>query len=115
MTYFRHSELVNRYHVSLKTVHNWIDAAKQGKLELKLTGVGSRTYIANTPRNISLLEKLSEQGKKYRNARFNKVTTPKPEFYELFNRRQILDIVTNLIVHHEIPRQYNYFDGGASK
>ncbi len=113
MLYFKHSELVNKYHVSLKTVHNWIDAAKQGKLSLELYEKGSRTYIANKPSNIETVEKLVEQGKKYRNARFHKTVTPKPEFYDIFSRRQILDIITSLNVHGEIPRQYNYLDKGA--
>lgn len=113
MLYFKHSELVNKYHVSLKTVHNWIDAAKQGKLNLELYEKGSRTYIANKPSNIETVEKLVEQGKKYRNARFHKTVTPKPEFYDIFSRRQILDIITNLGVHGELPRQYNYFKDGA--
>jgi len=113
MTYFRHTELVNRYHVSLKTVHNWIDAAKQGKLDLKLVENGSRTYVANNPGNVLILEKLAEEGKKYRNVRFNKVVTPKPEFYEVYSRRQILDIINNLMVHREIPLQYSYMDEGA--
>lgn len=113
MLYFKHSELVNKYHVSLKTVHNWIDAAKQGKLSLELYEKGSRTYIANKPSNIETVEKLVEQGKKYRNARFHKTVTPKPEFYDIFSKRQIFDIVSNLTLHREIPRQYNYFNGGA--
>lgn len=113
MIYFKHQELVDKYHVSLKTVHNWIDAAKQGKLELELYEQAGRTYVANNPTNIVNLERLVEQGKKYRNARYHKVATPAKEFYELYSRKQILDIITNLSVHHEIPRQYNYFNGGA--
>lgn len=114
MLYFKHSELVNKYHVSLKTVHNWIDAAKQGKLNLELYEKGSRTYIANKPSNIETVEKLVEQGKKYRNARFHKTVTPKPEFYDTYSRRQILDIISNLSIHREIPMQYNYMNGGAA-
>jgi len=114
MLYFKHSELVNRYHVSLKTVHNWIAAAKQGKLELRLHEKGTRTYIANNPSNIATLDKLAQKGKKYRNVRHHKVVTPKPEFYDYYSRRQILDIISNLNIHHEIPRQYNYMDGGAT-
>jgi len=113
MLYFKHQELVDTYHVSLKTVHNWIDAAKQGKLELELHEQGSRTYIANTPANNTKLQQLADQGKKYRNSKHHKVATPTKEFYNLYSRKQILDIITNLSVHHEIPRQYNYFDGGA--
>ena len=114
MIYFKHSELTNDYHVSLKTVHNWIDAAKQGKLNLQLREQNGRTYVANTPSNIIELEKLANRGKKYRNTLHHKVVTPKAEFYKLYNKRQILDIISNLNIHNEIPRQYNYFDGGAN-
>jgi len=113
MLYFKHQELVDKYHVSLKTVHNWIDAAKQGKLELELYDQNGRVYVLNSPGNRATLNSLMEQGKKYRNSRFHKVAMPTKEFYDLYSRKQILDIITNLNVHHEIPRQYNYFDGGA--
>jgi uncharacterized SAM-dependent methyltransferase len=113
MLYLKHLELVNQYHVSLKTVHNWIDAAKQGKINLKLYSSGSRTYIANTSENVLVLEQLAENGKKYRNSLHQKVIEPKPEFYETYSRRQILDIITNLQIHGEIPLQYTYLEEGA--
>lgn len=113
MLYFKHTDLADKYHVSLKTVHNWIDAAKQGKLKLTLHEKSGRFYVANNPGNLVELEKLVEQGKKYRNSRFHKAVSPKEHFYELYSPRQILDIISNLDIHREIPRQYNYFNGGA--
>jgi SAM-dependent methyltransferase len=95
-------------------VHNWIDAAKSGKVDLRLHEENKRIYIANVPDNITILERLSQQGKKYRNTLHQKIVTPTEEFHRLFSRRQILDIIHNLNIHHEIPRQYNYFDGGAT-
>lgn len=113
MPYFKHSELTSTYHISLKTVHNWIDAAKQGKVPLQLYERKGRMYIANNPSNTVQLQKLAAEGKKYRNIRYHTVATPTPAFYEIFSRQQMLDIITNLTVHREIPRQYNYFDQGA--
>jgi len=113
MIYLKHAEVASDYHVSLKTVHNWIDAARQGKLELQLHEQNGRTYIANTPKNLITLETLVDKGKKYRNTLHHKIITPKPEFYDVYSRRQMLDIVSNLTIHHEIPQQYNYLDGGA--
>jgi hypothetical protein len=113
MLYFKHSELVNKYHVSLKTVHNWIDAAKDGKFNLTLVERGSRTYIANTPQNVASLTQLATSGKKYRNTRFSQMAAPVAQFYDTFSKRQILDIISNLTIHREIPSQYNYIDGGA--
>jgi len=113
MRYFRHSELADKYHVSLKTVHNWIDAAKRGGVELKLHKVNRFTYIADTPENDLVLNQLADKGKKYRNTLHHKIATPIPEFYKLYEPKQILDIISNLTIHREIPRQYNYFDQGA--
>ncbi len=113
MLYFKHQELVKKYHVSLKTVHNWIDGAKQGKIKLELCEQGNRTYVANNANNTVALERLVLQGKKYRNNRYHKVIHPTSEFYKIYSRRQILDIITNLDVHGEIPRQYNYLQEGA--
>lgn len=114
MVYFKHAELADSYHVSLKTVHNWIDAVKHGKIDLRLHQENGKTYIANTPDNTAVLKTLANKGKKYRNTLHHKTITPKPSFYELFSRRQILDIIYNLNIHREIPYQYSYFDGGAT-
>lgn len=114
MLYFKHSELVNDYHVSLKTVHNWIDAAKQGKLDLQLHEQNNKTYIANTPSNLIVLDTLVDKGKKYRNTLHHKVIKPTPDFYKQYSRRQILDIISNLTTNHEIPLQYNYIGNGAT-
>jgi len=113
MLYFRNIELAEKYHISLGTVRNWIEAARSEKLDLVLYAKGDRSYVANTANNIIAIERLVEGGKKYRPRRAFKILSPKPEFYRLYNEAQIYDIVTNIEVRREIPRQYNYFDGGA--
>lgn len=113
MLYFKNVELASQYHISLGTVRNWIEAAQNEKLGLTLHTNKGKLYVANTSSNISIIEQLVQEGKKYRNTKAVKIVTPRPEFYELYNQAQIYDIVTNLEVRREIPRQYNYFDGGA--
>lgn len=113
MLYFKNSELAYTYHVSVRTVRNWIEAVKQGKLDLDLHTHAGRQYVSNTARNIAAIERMVEDRKKYRPHRAVKIVTPRPEFYKLYNESQIYDIVSNLEIHHEIPREYNYFDGGA--
>lgn len=115
MTYFKNTELASRYNISESTVRNWIKTAKQGKLSLMLVQDKGRSYVANSPTNIPQIEKLVEKNRKYRNSLVSKVVSPRPEFYKVFNQGQIYDIVRNLELHHEIPRQYNYFNGGANK
>lgn len=113
MNYFKHSDLANQYHVSLKTVHNWISSAKDEKIDLQLHEAKSGTYVANTARNTLILETLAEKGKKYRNSLHQKVVSPRQDFYSIYNRRQILDIINSLGIHHEIPAQYSYMGEGA--
>lgn len=113
MSYFNHSELSKKYHVSRRTVHNWIESAKAGKLDLALHVENERTYVAHTARNIATITELIDDRRKYRNKKASKLITPSAEFYKVYTERQIYDIATNLEIHHEIPRQYNYLNGGA--
>jgi uncharacterized SAM-dependent methyltransferase len=113
MIYFKKAELAETYHVAEKTVTNWIKEAKLGKLDLELHQAHDRAWIANTTKNIELMEQLVEKRKKFRNSRGIKAITPKPRFYELYNQQQIFDLTTALDIYHEIAPDYTYFDGGA--
>lgn len=115
MTYFTHVELAERHHVSEATVRNWVKMAKDGKLDLTLHTEGSHAYVANVPSNMPTIENLVRANKKYRNTLSSKTIIPKPAFYKTFTEKQIYEIVRSLEAHHEIPRQYNYFDGGADE
>jgi uncharacterized SAM-dependent methyltransferase len=115
MHYFKHSELAKQHNVSLRTIHNWIEAVKAGKLDLTLHQSNNTAYIANTTKNVATIAELVETRKKYRNTNAVKVLVPKAEFYETFDEHSIHDIATNLEINHEIPRQYNYLDGGADQ
>lgn len=115
MTHFKNVELAAQYGVSESTVRNWVKLAKNGKVNLVLSHEGGRDYVANNPANIKIVEKLAKDNRKYRNTNTARTVSPLPEFYSVFNQAQIYDIVRNLEMRHEIPRQYNYFDGGAVK
>jgi hypothetical protein len=113
MKYFRNTELAKLYNVSEKTVRNWIQAAKQGKIDLQLHEKDGKHWVANTTKNNALIEQQVKQGKKFKNTRGFKVISAPPKFYETYNKSQILDIISNLTIHKEIPIQYGYVDGGA--
>ena len=114
MLHFSNQELANTYHVSVRTVRNWIDSAKAGKLDLSLHTKGERTYIANTSKNKAIMDGLAVNGKKYRPHRAYKILSPRPEFYKYYSQEQIYDIVSSIEIYHEIPQQYNYFESGAN-
>jgi len=111
--YFKNTELAKLYKVSEKTVRNWVQAAQESKLDLQLFDHKGKQFIANTSKNTSLIEAQVEKGKKFKNRRGFRVVSPTKEFYKLYSQKQILDIISNLTIHREIPTQYSYADGGA--
>lgn len=113
MKYFKNTELAKIYNVSEKSVRNWIQAARDGKLDLQLYEHNARYWIANTSRNTALINQQVEKGKKFKNRRALKLLSPTKDFYNSYNQKQILDIISNLSIHNEIPTQYSYADGGA--
>lgn len=113
MRYFSNSELVDLYDVSDKAVRNWIEAASQHRLSLELYEHKGKSYIADTVRNVSILEELAEKGKKFRNKRTHRDVHPTDEFYKTYAPNQILDIVNNLSKYSELPNSYLYFGKGA--
>lgn len=113
MRYFKNTELARLYHISEKTVRNWVEAARDDRLDLQLVQNEDRYCIANTPQNLAYIEQLVERGKKYKNSRGFKTVTPTAAFYRVFASREILGIIADLDLYHEIPYQYSYFDGGA--
>ncbi len=115
MPYFKNTELADTYHVSDRTVRYWIKLAREGKLKLDLHVEGNKTYLAKNSGNIKIIEQHVAENRKHRPRNAHKLITPEAEFYQLFTQSQIYDIVRNLEMHHEIPRQYNYFDGGATE
>lgn len=113
MKYFKNTELAKLYSVSEKSVRNWVHAATEGKIDLQLHEVNEKWYVANTAKNHALIETLINKGKKFKNTRGYKAVSPSPEFYKLYNQKQIVDIISNLDIHREIPVQYTYFNSGA--
>ena len=113
MKYFKNTELASLYHISEKSVRNWIDSTQKGKLDLELHEVGDRFYVANTTKNATRIKELVNQRKKFTNSRGHKIVRPKPEFYELYTDEQILNIMSRIDTHKEIPLEYSYFNGGV--
>ncbi len=114
MKYFKNTELAKIYNVSEKSVRNWIESAQEGKIDLELSLYNDRHYVANTSKNTATIKALVENGKKYKNTRGYKVITPAADFYQIFNSKEIFDIISNLDVYREMPLQYSYFNGGAT-
>ncbi|MFC8362019.1 L-histidine N(alpha)-methyltransferase [Streptomyces griseorubiginosus] len=111
--YYSNQNLADTYHVHVSTVYNWIEDAKQGKLNLELIERNGRSYVRKSTSNIATIEQLAKERKKFRPRRAVKEVRPRPEFYETYNEGQIYDMLTNLETYGEVDFEYSYFDGGA--
>lgn len=111
--YYSNANLADTYHVSVATVYNWVDAAKQGKLNLELVERNGRSYVRKSASNIATLERLSTERKKYRPRGVVKEVTPKPEFYDTYTEGQVYDMLTDLETYKEVDFGYSYFEDGA--
>ena len=114
-TFFKNTELAIRYNISEATVRNWIRSSKEGKLKLELIESRARSYVANSISNIALIDTLVQQNRKYRNTNAIKTVSPTDELLRVFDNKQVHDIVRNLELHREIPRQYGYFAEAAGE
>lgn len=113
MKKYKNTELAKQYKVSEKTIRNWIAASHDKNINLQIIKDGTREYIVDTPNNHLLMEELSKKGKKYRNKKSLQVIEPKKELFEIYQENQIIDLISNLDVFHEIDLKYVYFRGGA--
>lgn len=113
MKYFKNTELAKLYHVSEKSVRNWIEATESGKLDLQLFEKNNKNYIANTSKNTILIENLVEKGKKFKNTRGSKTVHPHSKFYEQYSQDQIFDIISSIDIYRELPYEYSFFGKGA--
>ncbi|MGH7158085.1 MAG: L-histidine N(alpha)-methyltransferase [Candidatus Saccharimonadales bacterium] len=113
MKYFKNTDLAKLYHVSEKSVRNWIESAESGKLQLALHKENSRSFIANTASNVHQVERIVQKGRKFRNTRGTKTITPTEKFYKYLSTEQIFDIISGIDIHREIDQKYSYFAEGA--
>lgn len=111
--YYVTSQLADTYGVSVATAHNWIKAARSGKLDLELYERNDKAYIRKSAKNVAVLKRLVEDRKKYRNSRAVTDIKPRSALYEIYSEGQIYDIILNLEKYREVDCEYNYFDGGA--
>jgi uncharacterized SAM-dependent methyltransferase len=113
MSILRNIHVARKYNVSPATVTNWIETAKEGKINLELTRVGAKFYIKDTASNNAELLKLKEQGAKFRSKSSLIKVEPDPKIYDIFTEEQLIDLIMSISSYNHIPVKYCYHDEGA--
>jgi len=111
--YFKNTELAELYGISEATVRNWLKASKQDAHGLELVERNGRVHVAKSISNISIVEKLVRENRKYRNALASRTIIADQKLFEVFDEARVYDIVRSMELHGEVPHQYTYFEEGV--
>lgn len=113
MKNYKNAEIARLYNVSEKSVRNWIESAKEGRLPLQLSFDNDKYYVIDNITNNRTIEDLVAQGKKYRNRRSHRMIVPSAEFYSTYAPEQVVDIANNLETARDLPQQYRHLTAGG--
>ncbi len=115
MAILRNIQVANKYNVTPATVGNWIEQAKNRRINLELSGINGKFYIEDTENNHKELARLKEQGAKFRakSAGAPIQITPDPRLYEVFTEDQLIGLFYNISNYNTIPVKYSYSGKGA--
>lgn len=110
--YTTNTEIAKKYGVSEGAVRNWVKAAKEEKNNLQLEKKKNKYFVKNTEHNKLVLLQLAKKGKVYKKSTSRKVIFLESEFYKIFTKEQVIEIIYNL-KQKQIPVKFTYFDVGA--
>jgi uncharacterized SAM-dependent methyltransferase len=107
------TEIAFKYKVSKPTVTNWIRDAREKKNNLILIENDKKVQVQDNEHNHNELLRLSGEGRKYRRNTAHADITPSPEFYQIFDEQEIIEINRDLEIDREINFKFTYKNGGA--
>ncbi|MBC7406372.1 MAG: hypothetical protein H7230_02800 [Candidatus Parcubacteria bacterium] len=112
MAVLRNIDVSNKIGVSPATVQNWIKYSLGGKIHLDLTKIGNRHFIEDNLENMDRMQKLKNQGVKYRSKTDWSSHSVNDKLYEVFTDLEIVDLMHQISFHKSIPLKYSYTDAG---
>lgn len=113
MNFYKNTEVAKKYNVSVDTVANWIRGSLENRNQLELLLKKDRKYILDTASNHFILNKLSSRSSKFKNKKFLKQIKPSEDFYNMYTKNQLIDLISALETHKEIDMKFIYFKDGA--
>lgn len=115
MNIYKNSEVSKKFSVSPSTVTLWIKNAVEGKNKLELFLVKNKHHIIKTQQNDNLIEKLKDNGGKYKPSTSLTKLNVDRKFFEIFSKSQIIDIIRSIKNFNEIPHKYTFYYKGQEQ
>jgi uncharacterized SAM-dependent methyltransferase len=111
---FNYAYIAKLYKVSKPTVSSWAKGATEGKNLLQVSQSDGKITILDTNHNYTELGRLADTGRKFQSKKEYSQIEPTKAFYQLYNTKQQLEILNNLLYQRQILSKFTFF-GEASK
>jgi hypothetical protein len=107
-SYFKNTELAKEFRVSSVTIGRYIEQAKTGSNSLQIINVRGKPRIKRNEYNTNVIKNLTSNEARFKNKGILKQISISDKCYEIFNKKQLLEILSNLEGIKYIPIKYAY-------
>jgi Histidine-specific methyltransferase, SAM-dependent len=114
MSTIRRIDIANEYNVSSGTVTRWIELANEGRNNLQLTIIKDKPQVLDNPNNRAELQKLKDEGNKFKSHVYSVQVQPNNTFYDVFSNDEIVELINVLEIRNEIPNKFTFKNDGAN-
>jgi hypothetical protein len=108
-SYFKNIELANEFGISSVSIGRYIEQAVSGINKIQVINVRGKFRIRRNDYNYNVIKELTSDEKRFKNKGIQKNLTVNEKVYTLFNKKQILEILSNLENKNYLPLKFAYF------
>jgi hypothetical protein len=113
--YFNNADLASDLSVSTMTISRYIEAAKHGNNNIELIKMGPNYKIKRSEYNLLELKSIVGDKKNFKNPTRFKLIEPNNQFYEKYDKENVLEIIRNLKNEKFINTKFTYLGDESNK
>jgi hypothetical protein len=114
MPNLKNVEIARKYNISEAAVTGWIKDSQNKLNNLQLEKVKNKFQVIDNEHNQAELQRLSDNGKKYRALTSYKKVYVGDEFYQIFSQDEQLELYTDLLLNRKVNLKFYYKGSGAN-
>jgi hypothetical protein len=107
-SYFKNTELAKEFKVSSVTIGRYIEQSLTGGNQLQIIDVRGKPRVKRNEYNFNVIKNLTSNESRFKNKGIVNNYKLSSQAHEIFNKKQILEILSNLEGKRYIPIKYSY-------
>lgn len=108
-SYFKNTEIAKEFGISSVSVGRYIEQASFGHNKLQIIKVRGKPRIRRNDQNYKIIKDLTSDETRFKNKGLLKILRVSDQIYDILNKKQILEIISNLQNSKYLPIKYAYF------